>query len=105
MEDMPYIVRSSLPRGWHREEGIFLAYGPFINKGKEINESKIYDIAPTILHLMEVPVPKDMDGKVLKDIFQEWSAVARREVAYQEAEGEEEIIRERIGRLRKAGKI
>jgi hypothetical protein len=27
------------------------------------------DLAPTILHLVGVPVPEDMDGRVLQEIF------------------------------------
>ena len=29
------------------------------------------DVAPTILHLMGCKIPKDMDGKVLTNIFEE----------------------------------
>jgi hypothetical protein len=32
------------------------------------------DLAPTILHLVGVPVPEDMDGRVLREIFTEGSA-------------------------------
>jgi hypothetical protein len=31
----------------------------------------VYDIAPTILYLQHHPVPSDMDGKVLADMFTE----------------------------------
>jgi hypothetical protein len=31
----------------------------------------LYDIAPTILYLQGQPIPADMDGKVLTDIFAE----------------------------------
>jgi len=50
-----------------RENGIFFAYGPDI-KNKKIN-AKIYDIAPTILHMFGIPIPKEMDGRVLEEIF------------------------------------
>jgi len=32
---------------------------------KEINDGKLADIAPTILKLMELPIPKEMDGNIL----------------------------------------
>jgi predicted AlkP superfamily phosphohydrolase/phosphomutase len=54
----------------HTLNGIFLAYGPDICKlGKKISNIKIYDIAPTILYLFDLPIPKDIDGKVIKTIF------------------------------------
>jgi len=33
----------------------------------EISGARIIDLAPTILHLMNVPVPDDMDGRVLTE--------------------------------------
>ena len=30
---------------------------------------RIVDIAPTILHMFNVPIPRDMDGRVLKEIL------------------------------------
>lgn len=54
--------------GTHRSEGIFLAMGDGIIKGKEIENASILDVCPTILYILDSPVPSDMDGKVL-DIF------------------------------------
>ena len=55
--------------GQHLPEGIFIASGPGIRKGEHIEGACIYDITPTILYLQNHPVPSDMDGKVLTDIF------------------------------------
>ena len=104
-EDVPYLLPHNVPRGWHREEAVFMAYSTDIRRGKEIEECMIYDIAPTILHLMGVPIPMDMDGRVLKDIFQEESDAAQREIAYQTAEDEREQIRRKLQRLKRNGKI
>ncbi len=57
--------------GSHRMNGIFIAYGKEIKKGG-INPSLI-DIAPTILHMLNVPIPKEMDGKALTNIFKKES--------------------------------
>ncbi len=56
--------------GEHRIDGIFLAYGPGIRQNNKIEKAvEIYDIAPTILHLFDVPISVNLDGKVLIEIF------------------------------------
>jgi predicted AlkP superfamily phosphohydrolase/phosphomutase len=90
--------------GTHQIKGIFLACGPGINKGVEIQGSRIYDLAPTILHLFGLPIPKEMDGRVLKEIFEEDSASAKREIEYQEI-AERARIKERIKELKAQGRI
>lgn len=51
-----------------RFNSTFIAYGPNIKENNEINVN-ILDVVPTILHIYGMPIPKDLDGKVLKDIF------------------------------------
>jgi predicted AlkP superfamily phosphohydrolase/phosphomutase len=55
--------------GSHRDDGIFLAQGPTIQSGQTLESSRIVDVAPTILHLLGVPVPEDMDGRVLTEML------------------------------------
>ncbi len=55
----------------HRQFGIFVASGPNIKKNEKIFGLGLIDIAPTILHHYGLPVGKDMDGKVILDIFKE----------------------------------
>ena len=63
--------------GHHRDDGIFLAQGPTIRGGQMVRGARIMDLAPTILHLLDVPIPADMDGRVLGDILTpEYAAVA-----------------------------
>jgi tetratricopeptide (TPR) repeat protein len=68
------------PGLWHDLIGVFLAQGPSIRRG-EIPTVTLYDIAPTILHLLGLPVPEDMPGRVieamLKDEFTAGRPVAR----------------------------
>ena len=87
----------------HSMYGIFIAQGPEIKKNKEIN-AKIIDLAPTILHIMNVPIPKDMDGRVLKEIFKKDSELGKREVVY-EGEKEGRKIKEQIKKLKSMGRI
>lgn len=43
-------------------KGVIGMIGPGINAGKDINV-KLWDVTPTILKLMDVKIPADMDGK------------------------------------------
>ena len=54
----------------HRVEGIFVAAGPRIQNGERAPAS-IYDLAPTMLALLEQPVPESSDGRVLEDAIEE----------------------------------
>jgi predicted AlkP superfamily phosphohydrolase/phosphomutase len=56
--------------GDHRMEGILLGLGPAFRQGVRLNPLSILDIAPTVLHLLGLPVPRQMDGKVAIDAFE-----------------------------------
>lgn len=51
--------------------GVFICSGPGIRKNHKIENAHVYDITPTILHLMGMPVAEDFDGKALTDIMVE----------------------------------
>lgn len=55
----------------HRQFGIFVAAGPNIKKNEKVFGLGLIDIAPTILHMFNLPIGKDMDGHVALDIFQD----------------------------------
>jgi arylsulfatase A-like enzyme len=79
--------------------------GPGIRKSGEIEGAAIQDLAPTILHVVGLPVPSDMDGRVLVDAFEDDymeafpprvvdpsdARVVEEEVSFTE-EGEKEIL-------------
>ncbi len=76
------LVRGIFPvTGNHRVEGIVAAGGPDIKRGLRFQGHKIsWDIAPTILHLLGLPILSYMDGQVMKDLFAEGSDAATRAV-------------------------
>jgi predicted AlkP superfamily phosphohydrolase/phosphomutase len=43
--------------------------GVGIKQAHETHGARIIDLAPTILYLLGIPVPYDMDGSVINDIF------------------------------------
>ena len=58
--------------GSHSEDnGVFIFNGPHIKEGFSINEITPYDVTPTILALYSQPIPSDVDGRVLKEVFKE----------------------------------
>lgn len=57
--------------GDHALNGIFIANGPIIQNNIEISGAKLQDVVPTILYMLHLPIPKDIDGHILKDIFKE----------------------------------
>jgi|GEM_PF-6071289 len=67
--------------GDHEIHGIFSAYGDCI-KDSIIFEKRprVYDIAPTVLHILGLPIPANLDGRVLMEIFNENSEIAQRRV-------------------------
>ncbi len=64
-------------------DGIFMAYGDEIAAGELNQPVRLTDIAPTIMHLMDVPIAQDMEGKALTELFRANSNVAGRQVCYQ----------------------
>ena len=56
--------------GTHRLHGILIVRGPAFRKNVEIEGARLLDMAPTILHLLGQPVPDDMDGHVLEELFE-----------------------------------
>ena len=60
--------------GYHAPYGVFIASGPAVRHA-ELRGATVLDIAPTILQLIGVPIPFEMDGKVLVQAFKpEWFA-------------------------------
>ncbi len=89
--------------GMHRDQGMLMMKGKPVRKGARIEGANIVDLAPTILYVLGLPIPQDMDGRPLPEAFQEeyvhamplaYSEVASstgsKETGYTE-EGEKEI--------------
>ena len=55
--------------GSHELAGIILARGPQIRRGVRLQSASLLDVAPTVLHMLGLPVAADMDGHVLTDML------------------------------------
>lgn len=53
--------------GYHRPDGILMLWGTGIREGVRLGSSQIYDVMPTALYLLGLPIPPDMDGRVLTE--------------------------------------
>jgi len=56
--------------GFHRMGGVLLALGEGMRAGARIDPSQIGDVTPTLLHAMGEPIPDDMDGRVVRDLWE-----------------------------------
>lgn len=53
----------------HRLNGVFLLEGRSVKRNNKLFGTNIIDLAPTILYLLDLPIPKDMDGRPLLECF------------------------------------
>lgn len=61
----------SKPCGVHQKDGVLYAYGAGIKQGFKAPQAEIYDIVPTVLRAMGLPLPHEFDGRVLDELFVE----------------------------------
>ncbi len=73
-------------QGTHRSEGILVAWGKGIRKGRRIEGARIIDMAPTILYSLGARIPHDVDGSILREIFEPDFSSAKTE-RYEEEQG------------------
>ncbi len=94
--------------GIHRMEGILIINGPDVRQGVRLDGADIYDIAPTVLALKGLPVPDDMDGRVLAEAMEDPSrfsdvervaAEAGERVEHKFTEEEEAALQDRLRSL------
>jgi predicted AlkP superfamily phosphohydrolase/phosphomutase len=77
--------------GTHRREGILIAVGKNIKNSYFIDGTTLVDIAPTVLYLLNLPIPTDMDGKVLENLFKEdW--IKTHPIQYMEKKSESTLL-------------
>jgi hypothetical protein len=68
LEDLFAMDTPTVKQGMHHPDGLFIAYGRGIAAGKQLGACTNLDIAPTLLSLLGVPIPKAMSGRVLLSV-------------------------------------
>ncbi|HLZ08964.1 MAG TPA: alkaline phosphatase family protein, partial [Chloroflexota bacterium] len=54
---------------WHRMDGVFAAWGEGVKRGKSAQEPSMFDVAPTVLALLQAPQDRRMTGKPIVAAF------------------------------------
>ena len=96
-------------KGTHTRDGIFIARGPRVKPGVNVEKASILDVAPTLLHSFGIPILDEMDGRVLDEIFEDASGLSERSAVKPMMEGktddssfddeEKALIEERLRKL------
>lgn len=62
--------------GTHYPVGVLMAHGPGIRQGAVLPRQSIFDVAPTLLYSLGLPVPSDLEGQVVEELFESdyWNA-------------------------------
>ena len=68
----------------HMIDGVIVVNGPGTPAGVKIHGAEIYDVAPTVLYSLGLPVARNMAGKVLADAFHP-EEMAERPIAWVES--------------------
>ena len=76
----PFLAESG-EEGKHRHNGVLMVQGPQVKPQVAGFRPHLIDMAPTILHLAGLPVPADMDGRVLTEML-----AATPDVQYEQAD-------------------
>jgi predicted AlkP superfamily phosphohydrolase/phosphomutase len=59
------------PWGYHHIDGVLVAAGPRVGAGSPVATADIVDVLPTAFHLLGLPVPEDLDGRVVAELLDE----------------------------------
>jgi len=65
-------------------DGILIACGKDIRRNSNEAGIKQVDMVPTILHIYDTKIPSDMDGSIIKNIFNEQSVFFKKPVTYEQ---------------------
>ncbi|MDQ2714033.1 MAG: alkaline phosphatase family protein [Chloroflexota bacterium] len=61
---------SDVTSGIHHPDGVLYLYGNTVKQGERVPVASIYDIVPTILSYMGLPLPEELPGKALQQAFE-----------------------------------
>lgn len=75
------VRRRERPTGTHRPEGIVVFAGAGVRQGAQLEALSIVDVAPSLLHGLDLPIPRALEGRFVSEAL-EASALAARPPKY-----------------------
>ena len=60
---------------WHRPDGVFVSWGKRARRGAPRGDASLFDVAPTILSLLDIPPDTVMPGKAAEFAFEDLHAL------------------------------
>jgi len=96
----PPVSLMGVKTGDHRPEGVFIASSSSTKADGAIPPLRVYDVAPTILRFMGIPIPEYMDGEPRAEVLAKEMATLD-----SASPSERNQIRSRIRKLRWQGKL
>jgi predicted AlkP superfamily phosphohydrolase/phosphomutase len=84
--------------GVHHKDGVLYAYGNGIKQGFNAPHAEVFDLVPTVLRSMGLPIPEGLDGRALDELFvaSEQSEDQAKAAANQ---GENNVVRRKLQKL------
>lgn len=77
LNDRLWLERYPRTLGTHRTDGVLMVAGPGVRPGPLATSPGIEDVAPSVLAASGLPVPEDMEGRVLTELFVDPPVVRR----------------------------
>jgi predicted AlkP superfamily phosphohydrolase/phosphomutase len=67
------IIRENVPwrTGNHDLYGMLAMRGPGVKSGLKLESADIVDVIPTVYMMLNVPIPREVDGRILTECFDE----------------------------------
>ncbi|MGJ8639016.1 MAG: alkaline phosphatase family protein [Opitutaceae bacterium] len=82
----PNQIRRTILDDDHSHFGIFVAAGPAFQPGSQPVGANLLDIAPTLLHTLDLPAGQDMPGRVIAEVLNQ-STIKPRIPSWESVEG------------------
>jgi predicted AlkP superfamily phosphohydrolase/phosphomutase len=71
------VRRRPLATGTHHPDGVFALAGPGIRKDTRLEPMSILDVAPLMLHALDLPIPQELEGRFVAEALDPAAVDAR----------------------------